>query len=59
METSPPRFIPLEDPRRRGGALGITVGFRAASSDGDGSWPELGFRCACREERERDVKWGS
>jgi hypothetical protein len=43
IETSPPQFNPPRDPRRRGGALGITSELRVACNAGDGTWPELGF----------------
>jgi hypothetical protein len=59
IETFPPRFNPPGDPRRRGGALGITSELRVASNTGDGTWPELrvSVRCAqrkngCGERRE-------
>jgi hypothetical protein len=34
------------------------VGLRAASGNGDGSWLELGFQCACKELREREMGSG-
>jgi hypothetical protein len=56
IETSPPRFNPLGDPRHRGRALGNTAEPRAASNDGNRTWPELGFAVVCRWEREREKR---
>jgi hypothetical protein len=43
-----------EDEEVIGELWSFSARLRVASIDGDGTWPELGFQLASRDERERE-----